>query len=315
VIERQFRFIEIDPYANAFNADGTVWERKFELDSLAYPVELASDYWIATGDSLIFSARFRSALTRIVSTLEVEQHHATQSTYSHSDLDGSPAAETGMIWNGFRPSDDPCRYHYPIAAEVMTAAALRRLAALAEAGFQDSELARRARSLADAVDAGVARFGKVHGPGGALIYAYEVDGLGHASIMDDANVPSLLSLPLHGEIALDDPTYRATRRFVLSAANPYFYEGPAARGIGSPHTPNRYVWPLALVTQAMTAGTETERSDLIAGLVDTTPADHLLHESFSVDEPDNYTRAEFGWPNALFAELLIASRPEILDGP
>ena len=85
------------------------------------------------------------------------------------------------------------------------------------------------------------------------IYAYETDGLGQHTLMDDANVPSLLSLPYLGYCAPDDPIYLNTRRWILSDQNPYFYRGAAAAGVGSPHTPPRYVWPIALAVQGLTS--------------------------------------------------------------
>jgi len=78
--------------------------------------------------------------------------------------------------------------------------------------------------------------------------------MGHANMMDDANIPSLLSMPYFGYVGAKDVVYKATRAFILSPRNPYFYHGKYAEGIGSPHTPRGYVWPLSLVMQALTSG-------------------------------------------------------------
>jgi len=52
-------------------------------------------------------------------------------------------------------------------------------------------------------------------------------------LMDDANVPSLLALPIMGFVMRNDPVYRNTRRMLLEKeGNPYFLVGPAFRGIG-----------------------------------------------------------------------------------
>jgi meiotically up-regulated gene 157 (Mug157) protein len=123
--------------------------------------------------------------------------------------------------------------------------------------------------------------------------------------MDDANVPSLLSLPYLGWCATDDPLYRRTRDFVLSDANPYHYRGTAASGVGSPHTPHRHVWPMALCLQALTASSRAEAEGLYAMLLATDAGTGLMHESFDVDDPASFTRPWFAWANSLFAELAL----------
>src|SRR6202165_5369581 len=55
-IARMGKYLQVDPYANAFTLDYRRWEQKFELDSLAYPITLAWTYWKQTGDASIFTA-------------------------------------------------------------------------------------------------------------------------------------------------------------------------------------------------------------------------------------------------------------------
>lgn len=119
--------------------------------------------------------------------------------------------------------------------------------------FADTELAADARSLQTELADGIERHGSQPHPQWGTVYAYEVDGLGHYALLDDANMPSLLSAPLSGYLAADDPRYLATRSFVLSEQNPYLFRGSAAAGIDSPHTPPDYVWPIALAVQGLTA--------------------------------------------------------------
>ena len=123
--------------------------------------------------------------------------------------------------------------------------------------------------------------------------------------MDDANVPSLLSIPYLGYARADDAIYQNTRRFVLSADNPYFFAGKVAQGVGSPHTPHGYTWPLALVMQGLTSNDPSEVSAVLTQLRASDLGDHLLHESFDVDDPSKYTRSNFGWPCSLFSELVL----------
>jgi len=123
-------------------------------------------------------------------------------------------------------------------------------------------------------------------------------------LMDDANVPSLLSIPYIGYLSNRDPVYVATRHFVLSPRNPYYYQGKYARGIGSPHTPGGYVWPLSLVVQVLTSHDQSEIDRILGYIASSDVGDHRLHESFNADWPEQFTRDDFAWPNALFAQLM-----------
>ncbi|MEP6938593.1 MAG: glycoside hydrolase family 125 protein [Rudaea sp.] len=314
VILRQARMLIADPYANAFKPDYSVWERKFELDSLCYPVLLAWKYFKVSDDAGIFTSDLHAALLRVLDTMEIEQAHNARSTYRfHSDSEDpsvhAVADGTGMIWTGFRPSDDVSTYNYLVPAEMMAVQALAGLRELA-ARFGDAAMAARARALRLAIHAGIQKYAIVPGPDGIPVYAYEVDGLGHAVLMDDANIPNLLAAPYFGYVGSDDAVYRNTRRFVLSRGNPYFYSGRVAAGLGSPHTPSSLrppsgmVWPLGILAQGFTTNDAAERRRVLAMLLASDPGDHRLHESFDPDDPKRLTREDFGWPNAFFVEYL-----------
>lgn len=315
VIQRQAKSLIVDPYANAFRQDYSVWERKFELDSLCYPVLLAWKYYKATADARVFTPEVHAAFLRVLDTMEIEQDHAGRSRYRFkSDTEEAgmnPVGATGMIWSGFRPSDDPCTYNFLIPAEMMAVQALGALEEIATV-LRDEAMHRRAQSLRADVDAGIRRFGIVAGPDGRPIYAYEVDGRGHAVRMDDANLPNLLGAPYFGYVSVHDPLYRNTRQFVLSARNPYYYTGTRASGLGSPHTPKGRVWPLGLLAQGFTTDDAAEQRQVLAMLLASDPGDHRLHESFDPSDPQRYKRADFGWPNAFFTEYLakLAGAPD-----
>jgi len=315
VIQRQAKSLIADPYANAFRQDYSVWERKFELDSLCYPILLAWKYFKATADAGVFTAEVHAAFLRALDTMEIEQDHAGRSHYAfRSDTEeagANPVGATGMIWSGFRPSDDPCVYNFLIPAEMMAVQALGALEEIAEI-HRDESMQRRAHALRLAVDAGIRRFGIVAGADGEPIYAYEVDGLGHAVRMDDANLPNLLGAPYFGYVDPHDPIYLATRRLVLSKANPYYYTGTLASGLGSPHTPPGMVWPLGLLAQGFTTDDAAERQRVLTMLLASDPGDHRLHESFDPFNPKRFTREDFGWPNAFFAEYVatLAGAPD-----
>ncbi len=307
-IARQARYILIDPYANAFSEDYRVGERKFEVDSLLYPIRFAYRYWKSGGDTSIFTPQLRRAYAVVLHVLRTEQHHARRSTYRNPSLladdgNGMPTGYTGMIWTGFRPSDDAAQFSYNVPQNMFAVVELQQLSAIEREVYHDNRLAEEAWGLSVQVHEAIERYGIIFVPGFGRIYAYEVDGLGHANLMDDANIPSLLSAPYIGYLNVHDSIYQATRRFVLSPSNPYYYSGRYASGIGSAHTPRYYVWPLALIVEALTSTDSGETQSVLGYLANSDTGNHVLHESFDVNNPRHYTRSDFAWPNALFTEL------------
>ncbi len=312
VVAREASYILIDPYANAFSSDYKVVERKFEVDSLLYPIWFADRYWRATGDRSIFTPKVNRAFERVLATLRAEQHHDRRSRYRHPDLinggKGSWVRYTGMIWTGFRPSDDPARYQYNIPDNMFASVVLRRLAAIEGQVYHNRRDAQNAWGLSVEVQAGIEQYGKLTLRPFGKIYAYEVDGYGHANVMDDANIPSLLSIPYFGYLGGRDSIYQNTRRFALSDRNPYFYRGKYASGVGSPHTPHGYIWPLSLIVQAITSSDPAEVQRVMGYIAASDIGDHRLHESFNADWPESFTRDDFAWPNALYGELVMRER-------
>lgn len=328
LIARQAACILIDPYANAFNVEdngrmwtqdepahsGWVWERKYEIDSLCYPILLAKRYFDKTGSRTFLTEDFHRALCTILDVLCCEQRHEDspywfrrtdcppQDTLSH-DGHGAPVGYTGMTWSGFRPSDDACVYGYLVPSNLFAGSAMVYAAELARM-MDDEPLAVRAEALARDIHEGLERYAKVEHPEYGQIYAYETDGLGTHLLMDDANVPSLLSLPYLGVCEKDDPMYLRTRAFVLSAGNPCYGEGRFARGIGSFHTPKGYVWPIALCVQSMTTDDDGEAAQLMRMLLDTHAGTGFMHESFDPDNPNDFTRTWFAWANSMFGEMI-----------
>ncbi len=329
VVVRQLDLVCQDPYANAFNDGPTgaghqddvtqtgpgTWERKYEVDSLCYPLQLAYDLWAATG-GVGHLERFGEVARRVIATWRTEQDHERRSPYSFRRLSG-PASDTlgrdgrgglvapvGLTWSGFRPSDDACELGYNVPGNAFAAVVLGHVATLARAVLDDDDLAAAADALRHDIEGALAVHAVVPYDGG-LVYAYEVDGLGGVNLMDDANVPSLLSLPLLGWCTADDPLYLATRALVLSPANPYYYAGAAAAGIGSPHTPAGAVWPIALAVQGLTATEDAEKARLLELLVRTDGGAGRMHESFSCDDPSRYTRPWFSWADSMFCELAL----------
>jgi len=344
LIQRQARYILLDAYANAFNvtANGQghkqdqplagpwIWERKYELDSLCYPIRLCYNYWRYTQDESAFTEAVHDMLGKVIDVMCTEQRHDERSSYSFQRNDplmpsdslpfgghGVRTNYTGMVWSGFRPSDDACMYGYLIPANIFAVVVLGYISEMARSIYQDKGLALQAEQLRDEIEAGIQSYGIVEHPRYGRIYAYETDGYGNYNLMDDANVPSLLAIPYLGYCSVDDPLYVNTRRFVLSADNPYYYVGKYAHGVGSPHTPAGYIWHIALVMQGLTSTDEHEQEEILRMLVRTTAGTGYMHEGFDSDDPQRFTRPWFAWANSLFGEFiyqLAYQHPSVLDG-
>ncbi len=313
-INLQGRYIRSSPHCNAFRppvesnltvgngfgggmdyvrppvAHQTVFECKYELDSLAAFLQLSHDYFAATQDGAFFgryysasandstpddvNGEFRSswalaveaildtATDMLTGTYAADGHSLyapytfqRQTTVGTETLPNAGAGnpvkgDTGMVRSAFRPSDDACTFQLFVPANMMLA---RYLAACAPIMAQLSQqashagafdysyravlgeryyraMAQRMTQFAETVRLGIERHGRVQHATYGDMYAYEVDGFGSHSLMDDANIPSLLSAPLLGYVNRTDPVYRNTRRFVLSRDNPYYMVGPVLNG-------------------------------------------------------------------------------------
>lgn len=339
LVKRQFFYLGIDPYANAFNdaPNGAcwekddpnqspwVWERKFEIDSLCYPIQLAYLIWKNTGCTAQFDQSFQKGVREILRVFRIEQNHEEQSDYrfvrpdsyftdtlSRNGKGALVQPGIGLIWSGFRPSDDACTYGYLIPSNMFAVVVLGYLEEIASAVLQDHELATQARTLKDQVHYAIERFGRTNTEAFGKVYAYETDGYGMYNLMDDANVPSLLSMSYLGYPG-DPIIMENTRRLILSEANPYYYTGIAAAGIGSPHTPPRYIWHIALAVQGLTSPDPIDKLRILRTLAATTGGTGVMHEGFHADHPTQFTREWFSWANAMYAELFLDAMGYRLD--
>ena len=327
VLARQFFYIGIDPYANAFNEapnghghkditerNDWVWERKFEIDSLCYPLWLSEKYYAATGDVTLFDARFRQTVQTILDVFETEQHHAEKSAYTfmreghvcdtlENNGRGGACRPCGLVWSAFRPSDDKNHFAYLIPSNMFIVSVMRFLIRVFTEIAPDPVLEKRCKRLKTDVEKGLRECATTETEEGC-IYVYEADGLGNCFIADDANMPSLLSIPYFTGNT-NDPVYASTRKYLLSSKNRYYYEGKYARGIGSPHTPENYIWHLGLIVQGLTAESPEEKTDILRMLMATHSGTYHMHEGFHKDNPTQYTREWFGWADSLFAKFVM----------
>ncbi len=331
VINRQTQCVLIDPYANAFNkeADAGEWmsdltdmkpelhERKWEIDSLCYTVRLAWNYWKTTDDTSVFDADWQKAAASICKTFTEQQRKNGPGPYkfqrrTERQLDtlsndgyGSPLKPVGLINSSFRPSDDAATYGFLIPSNLFAVTSLRQLAEISKKVTDDQAFARQCETLADEVFAAIQKYAVIEHKKYGKVYAFEVDGFGNATFMDDANVPSLLALPYLGCADPADPIYQNTRKLVWSEDNPYFFKGKAAEGIGGPHIGYEMVWPMSIIMRAMTSTEDKEIAWCVKTLRDTDANTGFMHESFHKDNPERFTRKWFAWANTLFGELIL----------
>ena len=340
VIRQQFAFVMHDPYANAFNeaengrghqsdiTDMTphIWERKYEIDSLCYPIQLCYLFWKSTGRTAYIQETFKEVCETIIGVWRTEQDHENMSPYRFERAEvrqsdtlirqgkGGHVVPTGMTWSAFRPSDDACTYGYLVPANMFAVVVLGYAAEICDEVLKDSYLKEECLKLQEEIRHGIEQYAKLEHPIYGEMYVYETDGAGRVNLMDDANVPSLLAAPYLGYQHFDDSTYLNTRNFLLSRDNPFYYEGKYANGIGSPHTPDHYIWHIALAIQGMTAGSAEEKQQILTAFKNTDGGTNFMHEGFNADCPEEFTRDWFAWANTMFSEFVLSLTGKAVKG-
>ncbi|MFD0767282.1 glycoside hydrolase family 125 protein [Mucilaginibacter lutimaris] len=343
VINRQVTCILRDPYANAFYDDANkvgewkddvtdmkpgLHERKWEIDSLCYPVRLAYKYWKLTGDTSPFDAQWKTAIQSILKTFKEQQRKDNDGPYSFQRKTawatdgvamngyGYPVKPVGLICSAFRPSDDATIYSYLVPSNFFAVTSLKQASEMVKAISKDDALSAELLALANEVDAALQKHAVIDHPDYGKIYAYEVNGFGSYNLMDDANVPSLLGMPYLDAVKNTDPVYINTRKMLLSLNNPFFFKGTAGEGIGGPHIGKDMIWPISITIRALTSNDDNEIRECIEMLRKTHGGTGFMHESFHKNDPTKFTRKWFAWANTLFGELLwetYTQKPQLLS--
>lgn len=335
VIRRQTKYIHKDPYANAFYKDEKqvsewksdltdmkpgVHERKWEIDSLCYPIRLAYHYWKHTGDKSPLHKEWKESISLTLRTFREQQRKNGNGPYTFQrsssratdsvpmDGYGYPVNPVGLICSSFRPSDDATVLSFLIPSNFFAVVSLRQAAEMVNSIHGDQALANECTGLAKEVSDALKIHGVATHPKFGKVYAYEVDGFGNHLFMDDANVPSLLSLPYLEAVPVQDAIYQQTRKFILSENNPFFFRGKVGEGIGGPHIGTDYVWPLGITMRALTSTDKKEIDRCIDMLTKTHGGTGFMHESFHKDDPAKFTRKWFAWANTMFGEMILKLR-------
>ncbi|MAC04536.1 MAG: metal-independent alpha-mannosidase [Balneola sp.] len=343
LINRQMKCINLDPYANAFYKDVTkesywkddsaqmlpgIHERKWEIDSLCYAIRLSNAYYQITGDTSAFDEDWDKAMKLAVETLRTEQRMDGTTPYRFARrtsvmIDSPPfngtgrqLKPTGLICSAFRPSDDSTIYQYLIPSNLFAVTSLNQLHDIYMNELDDHDFAHECKMFAKQVEQAIEDQAVFEHLNFGKIYAYEVDGFGNKIFMDDANVPSLMSLPYIEAVKSESQLYKNTRKFLLSENNPYFNSGTAATGQGSPHSGKDSIWPMGIILRAITSYDPEEISLCIKMLKETHADTGFMHESFYKNDATQYTRDWFAWANTLFGEMLIKvneEHPRVLE--
>jgi len=366
-----------DPYANSYNKKwldpsslpvkervigrgGYVATKNYELDSGAYYLNFLYDYYrqpdFYNPESLLLEPIIFESVLLLVETWITEQHHDTHSSYRYFELEregkGPPTRYTGMTWSGFRPSDDPCQYGYNIPSNIHAASALEKILILNAQLWKHMGLHQKVTKLLTEIESGIHKYGIIRSTqrlrrnnntssalaSSSFYYAYEVDGFGNKlTNFDDANIPSLLSIPLLGWTKYDHAIYKTTRTQLLSSSTntQTYYNGTLYQGIGSPHTPQHYVWPMSFIVQGLTEihslnTTSSSTGNTITNINTNTNKKSVekkmafqmkqllqsaygdaMHESVHVNSKNQFTRYWFKWANALFVIYAQATIPDL----
>ena len=359
VINLQSRYILIDPFCNSFQppveanlpaavngaasddtvhptySNTSVFECKYELDSLAAFLEVSYDYYNATKDVAFFGKyQWVQALESVVKTAQsmmlptyaangsvnqspytfTRETTAGTETLSNGGIGNPVQGGTGLVRSAFRPSDDATIYQLFIPANMMFSHYLKQVAPIAKLVGQ-AQLAQTMTQLSQSISTAVEKYGKVSGPAGTQ-YAYEVDGYGSRNLMDDANIPSLLAAPVYGYLDRTDATYQTTRKQILGTTNPYWMHGPVFSAVGGPHDGPGYAWPMASIVRILTSDDDAEIEGELKQLVSATDGLGLIHESINTFNQSDWTRQWFSWANGLFGQMILdleQRKPEVLQ--
>lgn len=302
-----------------------VFSCQWELDSVASFLQLSADYARMTGDIAFFSkhswVKAVAKILQITSSMMIDSYDEegnwqhTPYTYCApyggtpiNECNGSPhRGNIGLVRSFQRPSDDSCIYQYLIPSNMMYSVALNASShIMAAVQPPASNLTSWMRQMSTGIRSAINTHAIVNDPVHGPIYAYEIDGFGSAILMDDPNIPSLLSAPLIGYTSpTTDKIYTATRAKILSRSNPYYAWGPIITGVSSMHTLPGRAWPMANIVAILTSEDDAEIERHIRWVLGSTDGYGLVHESVHAHAEGVWTRGWFSWANGLFGQAVL----------
>ena len=366
LFKKQIMFILFDPYANAFNKiplkspwsnditykrdnmgnfenamNPNLWERKFELDSILFPLYSMSQYFLLTSDISVFNLpNFFNMLNTIISLIKKERRGTDEENenggpeYSFQreiaePFDslhfgrGNPCKTCGLIKTSFRNSDDSALFPYNIPENALLVSTFKLLLKCFNQNIIDEQIKikfepfkEEIKNIADAVEKSIYEHGVIIDPiNKEKYFAFEVDGYGNYYFMDEPGYPNLISLPFFQFCSASNEIYINTRKRILSERNPYFIKGKFGSGCSSSHSYRRYNWPLFTIMQGLTSIDKEEIKNCLKMLIESAGNKYVMHESYDIDDINKYTREWFAWANSFFGvfiDFIIEKYPDII---
>ncbi|TFK29311.1 hypothetical protein FA15DRAFT_664243 [Coprinopsis marcescibilis] len=295
-----------------------VFECKYEIDSLCGFLKLSRAYYQETGDSSFMNEHWRGAVDQIFRVIREQSQPSFDENFNFISFynwtgsrgalsprvnnrgNNEPKAYTGLVGTSHRPSDDLTVFAFLTPANAMLSVELEHLATVLDDVGTLKNVSSLAKEWSSRINRAIWRTTVVDD-----IFAYETNGFGGRYVMDDANVPSLLSLPYLGFLKKGDRAYRATRKLLLSNRNPYYARGRNFSGVGGPHITPWHPWPMSQISAIYGTDDDKEIMDSLYQLVNNTNGLGLIHESQSIYNASDYTRSWFAWANSYFAEMVL----------
>lgn len=312
-----------------------VFECKWEIDSLASFLTLTNEYYASTKDHTIFNELWMNAMLNILTVLKRESSptfdeagnvlpfYYTFQRDTNIGTETLPLAGTGnpvnfgtgLVRSAFRPSDDACIFQFFIPGNAHMSVELQKISQTLnkikdkiESFDQLPEIIKKSANIGQTIKESIYKFAVKDHPEFGQVFAYEIDGYGGSVFMDDANIPSLLSLPDLGFLDANDEIYQNTRRMILTKrGNPYFLQGSHFKGIGGPHIGIHNAWPMSLLMQIRTSDDDDEIMENLQMVLENTGELGLVHEAIHVNYPRGmkYTRPWFAWANSEFGKTIL----------
>ena len=351
LFKKQIMFILFDPYANAFNKiplkspwsnditykrdnmgnfenamNPNLWERKFELDSILFPLYSMSQYFLLTSDISVFNLpNFFNMLNTIISLIKKERR-GTDEENENGGPEYSfqrPCKTCGLIKTSFRNSDDSALFPYNIPENALLVSTFKLLLKCFNQNIIDEQIKikfepfkEEIKNIADAVEKSIYEHGVIIDPiNKEKYFAFEVDGYGNYYFMDEPGYPNLISLPFFQFCSASNEIYINTRKRILSERNPYFIKGKFGSGCSSSHSYRRYNWPLFTIMQGLTSIDKEEIKNCLKMLIESAGNKYVMHESYDIDDINKYTREWFAWANSFFGvfiDFIIEKYPDII---